>query len=215
MNGQPRRRARGREINGILLLDKPAGLSSNQALQRAKRLFDARKAGHTGSLDVLATGLLPVCFGSATKVCQFLLDADKLPRRIHVRAPDVDRRCRREVLAECAVDGLDAAQVARAMRAFTGWIEQIPPMHSALKRTGSRCTSWRTAVSWSAGRATRAHRRLRTGVVHEPACRGRHHLFQGTYVRTLAEDLGAALGCGAYMSALRRHAAGPYQLARA
>lgn len=217
MSRQTRRRSRGREVNGILLLDKPAGLSSNQALQRAKRLFDARKAGHTGNLDVLATGLLPVCFGSATKVCQFLLDADKQYRAEFTfgrRTATGDAEG--EVLAERPVGALDAARVAHAMRAFSGWIDQVPPMHSALKRDGQPLykLAQRGIV------VDRAARRVRIDTYElvsftSPVAVVDITCSKGTYVRTLAEDLGAALGCGAYMSALRRRAAGPYRLAEA
>ncbi|MGR8922076.1 MAG: tRNA pseudouridine(55) synthase TruB, partial [Gammaproteobacteria bacterium] len=132
-----RRRRRGRDVDGILLLDKPLHLSSNQALQKARRLFDARKAGHTGNLDVLASGLLPLCFGEATKFCQFLLDSDK-----RYVAEFTFGRCTTtgdaegETVSERPVEGLERARVEAAMREFVGPIEQLPPMHSALKRNG-------------------------------------------------------------------------------
>jgi len=131
------RRAKGRLLDGILVLDKPLGLSSNQALQRAKRCFDAAKAGHTGSLDPLATGVLPLCFGEATKFSQFLLDADKAYTStfvlgIETASGDVDG----EVIGTCSAAAVTEADVVEALAKFRGAIEQVPSMYSALKHQG-------------------------------------------------------------------------------
>lgn len=206
-----------RDIDGILLLNKPSGISSNQALQRAKYLFQARKAGHTGNLDVLASGLLPVCFGEATKVCQFLLDADKH----YVSAFTFGQQtatgdAEGEVIRAASTAGLDAAQVRAAMAAFSGWIEQLPPMHSALKHHGQPLYK----LARQGLEIEREKRRIRLDRFEllnftTPTAEVDIVCSKGTYVRSLAEDLGAALGCGAYVSALRRDGAGPFQLAQA
>jgi tRNA pseudouridine55 synthase len=212
-----RRRRRGRDVNGILLLDKPVGISSNQALQRAKRLFDASKAGHTGNLDVQASGLLPVCFGEATKVCQFLLDADKH----YVSEFTFGRRtttgdAEGETLQTHPIGALAADEVRAAMRAFAGEIEQIPPMHSAIKRGGTPLYK----LAHRGIDVPRESRRVRIDAFElcsfeAPRAVVDIRCSKGTYVRTLAEDLGAALGCGAYVSALRREGAGPFLLDQA
>jgi tRNA pseudouridine55 synthase len=137
--GKQKRNSNLRNVNGILLLDKPAGLTSNAALQVVKRLYRARKAGHTGSLDPLATGLLPVCFGEATKISGFLLDADKHYRvrcRLGIRTTTGDAEG--EVLEQRPVTGIDATGLRRVLEGFLGRIEQIPPMYSALKHKGER-----------------------------------------------------------------------------
>ncbi|MEQ8233308.1 MAG: tRNA pseudouridine(55) synthase TruB [Gammaproteobacteria bacterium] len=208
------RRARGRDINGILLLDKPTGISSNQALQRAKAIFQARKAGHTGNLDVQASGLLPICFGEATKVCQYLLDADKR----YVSEFTFGRRTSTgdsegEVLAEAVTTHLSQDAVLAAMAAFSGWIEQLPPMHSAIKRNGQPLYK----LAHQGIEVERELRRVRIDrfdLLHfdNPRALVSVQCSKGTYVRTLAEDLGAALGCGAYVSAPRRDGAGPFKL---
>lgn len=211
------RRRRGRDLHGILLLDKPVGLSSNQALQRAKRLFDARKAGHTGNLDVQATGLLPVCFGEATKVSQFLLDADKrytAAFRLGERTTTGD--VEGEVVERRPVDAVDRRAFERAMAAFEGAIEQIPPMHSAIKRDGQ-------PLYKLAHRGIEVERDSRTVHIHRFALTGwsppladvEVHCSKGTYIRTLAEDLGERLGCGAHVAGLRRTGAGPFDVADA
>ncbi|MGE0485745.1 MAG: tRNA pseudouridine(55) synthase TruB [Gammaproteobacteria bacterium] len=211
------RRARGRDISGILLLDKPFGLSSNQALQRVKRLFDARKAGHTGNLDVLATGLLPICFGEATKVCQFLLDADKrYCADITFGQRTATGDAEGEVVAVRPTEGLDEATVRRAMEAFSGWIEQMPPMHSAIKQNGQPLYK----LAHRGIEVAREVRRVRIDRFElqrfeRPLAEVAIECSKGTYVRTLAEDLGEVLGCGGYVSALRRDGAGPYRLADA
>lgn len=207
-----RRRRRGRAVHGILLLDKPAGMTSNRALQEVKRLFDARKAGHTGSLDPLATGLLPICLGEATKISAFLLDADKHYRfsvRLGERTDSGDADG--TLLETRPVDDVDAAAIERALEGLRGEIEQVPPMHSALKHEGRPLYEY-------ARRGEEIERAVRRTHVHRLemlAFDGRDveldiHCAKGTYVRTLAADLGAALGCGGHVAALRRTAVGPF-----
>jgi tRNA pseudouridine55 synthase len=212
-----RRRAKGRDVHGILLLDKPAGLSSNYALQRVKRLFNANKAGHTGSLDPIATGLLPICLGEATKVSAYLLDADKGYRvtvRLGQKTSTGDREG--EVTESRPVPSLSEAHVKEELAGFIGEIEQIPPMYSALKRDGQ-------PLYKLARRGIEVERRPRRITIHsitllelrpeelvlEVIC------SKGTYIRSLAEDIGARLGCGAHVSALRRILTGGFSLERA
>lgn len=208
-------RHHGRPVNGILLLDKGQGISSNGALQVAKRMFAAAKAGHTGSLDPLATGMLPVCFGEATKFSQFLLDADKSYRvtahfGVTTETGDADGA----VVAEKPVTFTEA-QLLAAMERFEGEIEQVPSMYSALKHNGEplyKLARQGIVVEREARRVT-IHRFEFISfdgkeAVMEVDC------SKGTYVRSLVEDLGAQLGCGAHVSALRRLSAGPYPAAR-
>ncbi|MFB4202761.1 tRNA pseudouridine synthase B [wastewater metagenome] len=207
------RRRKGRNVHGIMLLDKPAGVTSNHALQRVRRLLDARKAGHTGSLDPLATGLLPLCFGEATKVSAFLLDADKR-YRVTARFGCVTDTgdAEGEVVAERPVIGLDRDTLGAAMVRFEGAIEQVPPMYSALKHEGRRLYEL-------AREGREVERPPRPVTIHElrllaidgdtatleVAC------SKGTYVRTLVEDIGEAVGPGAHVTALRRTALGPFR----
>ena len=208
-----RRNKRGRAVDGILLLDKPAGMTSNRALQIVKRLFNANKAGHTGSLDPLATGLLPICLGEATKVSAFLLEADK---RYHftVRLGEITDSgdADGEPLASRAVPAdLDTARIEEALAGLRGEIEQLPPMHSALKHAGRPLYEY-------ARRGIDIERAPRPTVIHALellAFDGRDvelvvQCAKGTYVRTLAEDIGMALGCGGHVTALRRTGAGPF-----
>ncbi len=211
------RRRRGRDVNGILLLDKPCGLSSNEALQRAKRTFDAMKAGHTGNLDVQASGLLPICFGEATKICQFLLEADKR----YVSEFTLGQRtttgdCEGEVTSSRPTEGLTLAAIEAAVVGFRGAIAQIPPMHSALKRNGQ-------PLYKLAHQGIEIERESRQVTIHafdvlsfdNPRLVVDVTCSKGTYIRTLAEDLGEVLGCGGFVSALRREQAGPYRLSAA
>lgn len=210
------RSSKHRAIDGIILLDKATGLSSNAALQQVKRLFNARKAGHTGSLDPLANGLLPICLGEATKVSAFLLDADKRYRvtcRLGVRTTTGDAEG--QIVEELPIDGIDAARVAAVLTRFTGPIEQIPPMYSALKHQGQR-------LYQLARQGIEVERPARAVTIHAlqllelngADCTLDVHCSKGTYVRTLAEDIGAALGCGAHVSYLRRTGVGPYDEAQ-
>ena len=207
-----RRRVRGRDINGILLLDKPSGITSNDALQQVKRLYFAKKAGHTGSLDPLASGVLPICLGEATKVSAFLLDADKRYQvrcQLGVRTATSDAEG--EVLETRQVGVYNLEQLETALEEFRGSIEQIPPMYSALKHQGQRLYKL-------ARQGVEVEREPRPVEIYELTVAGQGedwldinvHCSKGTYVRTLAEDIGDRLGCGAHVSALRRTAVGPY-----
>ena len=207
-----RHRHKGRPVNGILLLDKPIGLTSNDALQEVKHLYKARKAGHTGSLDPLASGLLPICLGEATKASGFLLDADKHYRmtcRLGVRTTTGDAEG--EVLETRPVGALDAAALEAVLDRFRGPIQQVPPMYSAVKHQGERLYKL-------ARQGMEVTREARTVVIHElrllamnlPELELDVHCTKGTYVRTLAEDIGDLLGCGAHVITLRRLGVGPY-----
>ncbi len=200
----------------MLLLDKPAGISSNTALQEARRLLGAAKAGHAGTLDPLASGLLPLLFGEATKFARFGLDSDKAylaSVRLGVRTATGDAEG--EVLDRQSVD-VDEARLSSALGRFRGKISQVPPMYSALKRDGRPL--------YELARAGRTvEREARAVTIHELVLEGREgdlvrlrvRCSKGTYVRQLAEDLGAALGTVAHLEALRRTAAGHYTLAQA
>ncbi len=214
------RKRRGRPVNGILVLDKPSGITSNGALQRVKRLFDAAKAGHTGSLDPLATGVLPLCLGEATKFSHYLLDADKGYLSTFVLGVGTDTLdIEGEEIARADASSIDAAAVERAMIALTGALSQIPPMYSALKREGQPLYKLARA-------GIEVERQPRAVTIHEFSLRGLRlgmvaeadvviRCTKGTYVRSLAESLGLALGVPAHVSVLRRDIAGPYQLAQA
>lgn len=206
------RRPRGRPVSGILLLDKPTSMRSNTALQRVKRLYQARKAGHTGSLDSLASGLLPICLGEATKLSGFLLAADKRYRsRFRLGVTTATGDADGEVTGERPIPALDDATVGAALARFTGELEQVPPMYSALKHQGRRLYE----LAYEGVEVRREPRRVR---VHEFTLLDRGpdwleveiHCSKGTYVRTLAEDLGQVLGCGAHVAVLRRLAVGPF-----
>ena len=202
---------RGRDLDGVLPLDKPSGISSNAALQGARRLLAARRAGHTGTLDPMATGLLVLCFGEATKFSAALLDADKAyAARVRLGERTSTGDAEGEVLERRPV-AVTAASVETALARFRGAIEQVPPMHSALKHQGRPLY----AYAREGQSIERAPRRV---VVHElvlerlegPDLDLLVRCSKGTYVRTLAEDLGEALGCGGHLTALRRRAVGPF-----
>jgi len=201
-----------RRVNGILLLDKPAGMTSNAALQTVKRLYRARKAGHTGSLDPLATGLLPLCFGEATKISGFLLDADKRYRvtcRLGERTTTGDAEG--EVLERRPVEGITAARLQAVLEGFVGDIEQVPPMYSAVKHNGERLYKLaRQGVEVEREARTITIHSLVPGEFHTPLFELEVHCSKGTYVRTLVEDIGEVLGCGAHVTALRRLGVGPF-----
>ncbi len=212
-----RRRRKGRQVDGILVLDKPAGVTSNGALQRAKRLFDAAKAGHTGSLDPMATGVLPLCFGEATKFSQFLLNADKQYRaQVRLGVTTTSGDADGDIVSEQAVPTLDQDQLEAALDNFRGEITQTPSMFSALKVDGE-------PLYKLARQGIEVERKARRVLVHELVledwCDEELTLniscSKGTYVRSIAEDLGKVLGCGAHISGLRRLASGPYGLADA
>ncbi len=207
-----RRKRRGRAVHGIVLLDKPAGMTSNAALQVVKRLFDAQKAGHTGSLDPLATGLLPICLGEATKVSAFLLDADKRYRftvRLGERTDSGDADG--EIVERRDPGSVDRAAIERVLAQFMGEIEQIPPMHSAIKRGGKPLYEYAHRGE-SVERDSRTTRIARLDLVGLDGCDVELEVdcAKGTYVRTLAEDIGEVLGCGGHVVALRRTGSGPF-----
>ncbi len=214
------RRRKGRAVNGILVLDKPLERSSNSAMIVARAIYKAAKAGHTGALDPLASGVLPICFGEATKFSQYLLDADKVYRCSVVFG---ERRstgdAEGEVIGECDASGLSAADVEAAMAAFRGDILQVPPMYSALKRDGKplyELARKGLEVEREARPVTISRFELETFAAGERAeASFIVHCSKGTYIRSLAEDLGAALGVGGYVSALRRLQAGPFEEAQA
>lgn len=205
-----------RPVDGLVLLDKPVGWTSNAALQAVKRLYRAKKAGHTGSLDPLASGLLPLCLGEATKLSGLLLNADKSYRftcRLGVITATGDAEG--EVLATRPVGPLSREQIEAALRRFTGPIQQIPPMYSAVKRDGQplyKLARQGIEVERAPREVTVYELRLLRQDAEELECELR--CSKGTYVRTLAADLGEALGCGAHVSALRRTAVEPYDAAR-
>lgn len=208
----PRRRRKGRELNGLLLLDKPAGITSNSALQKAKKLFNAAKAGHTGSLDPLATGLLVICFGRATKISDYLLTADKhyqvtLKLGVTTDSGDADGKITTQQDASSITD--DA--IDQNTQSLTGDIEQIPPMYSALKHQGTRLYE----LARQGKEVERQPRKVKI-YQFELIKRGQDllhmhvHCSKGTYIRTLVEDLGKQLGCGAHVVELRRTGLGPF-----
>ena len=202
--------------DGALLLDKPVGPTSNAVLQRAKRLFGAAKAGHAGTLDPLASGLLIALFGEATKFAGPVLDADKeyvATVKLGVRTSTGDAEG--EILAtELAM--VEEPALRQALARFTGEIEQVPPMHSALKRDGVPLYKMARRGE-SVDRAARRVRILSLELLHykTPLVEIRVRCSKGTYVRTLAEDLGEALGCGAHLAALRRTASGSFKVEQA
>ena len=213
-----RPRIQRRALHGVLLLDKPLGLSSNDALQKAKRLYRAEKAGHTGTLDPLASGLLPICFGAATKFSQVSLDADKAYTavlRLGQRTVGGDREG--EVIEERPV-AVTREQLAAACAAFVGPIDQVPPMHSALKKDGKALYEYARA-------GIEVEREPRRVTIHAIDMLGWDdaeleltiavRCSKGTYIRTLAEDIGERLGCGAHLAALRRTETGALTLAGA
>ena len=199
-------------MNGIMVLDKPSGMSSNEAVQKAKRLFAARKVGHTGSLDPLATGVLPLCFGEATRFSRYLLESDKkytarIVLGISTDSGDADG----QVIRERPVGRLTKATVDKALEAYRGEIQQVPSMFSAVKHQGQ-------PLYKLARQGIEVERKARSVTVY--ACVIKEfagdevtldiHCSKGTYVRTIVHELGEALGCGAHVTALRRTMAGPF-----
>jgi tRNA pseudouridine55 synthase len=206
------RRRRGRDVSGILVLDKPQGLSSNEAVQKAKRLFHAQKVGHTGALDPLATGVLPLCFGEATKFSQYLLSSDKKYWvRIQLGIATDSGDSEGKVTRTRSVEHVDASRVDDALRFFRGEIDQIPSMFSAIKHKGQplyKLARQGIEIEREARRVTVFSNELVAfeGETLELSI----HCSKGTYIRTIAQELGEVLGCGAHVIALRRLAAGPY-----
>lgn len=204
-----------RKVNGILVLDKPAGITSNGALQEAKHLFEAAKAGHTGSLDPIATGVLPLCFGEATKFSQYLLDADKVylaTFKLGIETASGDSEG--EITARHAVPALTAPALETVLDQFRGEIQQTPSMFSAIKVDGQ-------PLYKLARQGIEIERKARTVQVHELVLKRfsedelevEIRCSKGTYVRSIAEDVGKVLGCGAHVNQLRRLASGPFDIA--
>lgn len=206
------RRVRGRPVNGLVILDKPVVMGSNEVLQVVKRLFNARKAGHTGSLDRLASGLLPICLGEATKISGFLLNADKRYEadvRLGIRTNTGDAEGK--TIQTAPVKLPSSRKLGRVLEGFIGEIEQVPPMHSAIKYKGQRLYK----LAHQGLVVERKPRRVR---IYELDLLGTEpelltinvKCSKGTYIRTLAEDIGESLGCGAHVERLRRLEAGPF-----
>lgn len=205
-----------RDIHGILLLDKPKGISSNAALQIAKRLFKAKKAGHTGSLDPVASGLLPICFGEATKFSRFLLEADKHYQTTAVLGIQTDTGdVEGNIINERAVPDLNIDAVQKILERFRGNISQIPSMFSAIKHQGQplyKLAREGIVVDREAREIT--IKDLTLLELQGNILRLEIRATKGTYVRTLVEDIGEALGCGAHVAELRRLGSGPYTAAQ-
>ena len=202
-----------KQVDGVLLLDKPLGLTSNDALQKARRLFSAAKGGHTGTLDPLATGLLPLCFGEATKFSADLLDADKTYEAVIKLGVTTDSGdAEGAVIATAPVD-VSESDILKVLPQFTGAIRQIPPMHSALKRNGR-------PLYELARQGIEVEREPRSVTIHAIDCLNfvddsltlRVACSKGTYIRVLAADIGRLLGCGAHLAALRRTVVGDLDL---
>lgn len=200
-------------VDGLLLLNKPAGITSNRALQKVKRLLNAKKGGHTGSLDPAATGMLPLCFGEATKVCAFLLDADKIYRvtaRLGVATDTGDADGKETATAE--VPTLDRHGWEKVLAGFCGDIEQVPPMYSALKKDGKRLYE----LARKGEVVDRAARSVRIHDISLLEVSGRRlvfrvHCSKGTYVRTLVEDIAMAVGTVAHTASLHRESVGDFR----
>ncbi len=206
------RRKHGADIHGIVLLDKPAGITSNRALQKVRGIFQARKAGHTGSLDPFATGMLPICLGEASKTAAFMLEAGKRYRAtarlgVATSTGDLDG----EIIQTCPLPAIDPGSLTQVLQRFTGEIEQVPPMYSALKHEGRPLYEYARA-------GIVIERPARTITIHHlqlmdwqpPDLTFDVHCSKGTYIRTLAEDIATALDCCAHLVALRRTLVEPF-----
>ncbi|CAI1894843.1 tRNA pseudouridine synthase B [Serratia fonticola] len=210
-----RPRRRGRDIHGVLLLDKPQGLSSNDALQKVKRIYNANRAGHTGALDPLATGMLPICLGEATKFSQYLLDSDKRYRVIARLGQRTDTSDADGQIVQERPVNLTQAQLDTALDTFRGNIQQVPSMYSALKYQGKKLYEY-------ARQGIEVPREARSITVYElqfirwegDELELEIHCSKGTYIRTITDDLGELLGCGAHVIYLRRLQVAKYPIAR-
>lgn len=210
-----RRNKKGRDINGILLLDKPLGITSNAALQMVKRLFFAKKAGHTGSLDPLATGLLPICLGEATKFAGYLLDSDKVYEgsfQLGINTATADSEG--DIIQQRDVPELSDDDIKKAFAHFMGTIDQVPPMYSALKQNGQPLYKL-ARQGIDVERKARTIEIMKFDLLDRDGDILMFHLrcSKGTYVRSIAEDLGEHLGCGAFLKSLRRTEVGPFKIA--
>ncbi|UAN58054.1 tRNA pseudouridine(55) synthase TruB [Serratia sp. JSRIV004] len=210
-----RPRRRGRDIHGVLLLDKPQGLSSNDALQKVKRIYNANRAGHTGALDPLATGMLPICLGEATKFSQYLLDSDKRYRVIARLGQRTDTSDADGQIVQERPVNFTQAQLETALDTFRGNIQQVPSMYSALKYQGKKLYEY-------ARQGIEVPREARSITVYElqfirwegDELELEIHCSKGTYIRTITDDLGELLGCGAHVIYLRRLQVAKYPIAR-
>ncbi|WP_306606593.1 tRNA pseudouridine(55) synthase TruB [Azonexus sp.] len=210
---EPRVKKTWKQVDGVLLLDKSFGMTSNDALQKARRLFSAAKGGHTGTLDPMATGLLPLCFGEATKFSADLLDADKTYEAELLLGVTTDSGDADGVVTATAAVNVVESDILRVLPHFTGPIMQVPPMHSALKRDGR-------PLYELARQGIVVEREARAVTIHEirllefsgEKIRLSVSCSKGTYIRVLAEDIGAMLGCGAHLTALRRTRVGDLTL---
>lgn len=211
------RRRKGRDVNGILVIDKPQGVTSNGILQQVKRLYGAAKAGHTGALDPLATGVLPLCFGEATKFSQMMLDSDKAyitTAKLGIRTETGDSEG--AVVEEKPVPALTEEQVEAVLENFRGDIQQVPSMYSALKHQGKPLYEYaREGIVIDRPARPVTIYELKLLAVREQELDLAVTCTKGTYIRSLVEDIGEALGCGAHVSALRRTLASGYTLANA
>lgn len=206
------RRKRGLDIHGIVLLDKPAGISSNRALQRVRGIFQARKAGHTGSLDPFATGMLPICLGEASKTAAFMLEAGKhYHAAAHMGEATTTGDIEGDVIQQCPLPELDTENLKQILQQFVGKIEQVPPMYSALKHNGKPLYEYARA-------GIEIDRPARTVTIHRIALIGWQppnltfdvHCSKGTYIRTLAEDIAKTVGSCAHLVKLRRMVVEPF-----
>ena len=209
-----RRKIRGRDISGIILLDKPKGVSSNEALQQVKAIFHAQKAGHTGSLDPLASGLLPICFGEATKFANYILTADKsyaTECKLGMTTTTGDQEG--DILETRPVPAINEKQITEVLESFLGESYQIPPMYSALKKDGQPLYK----LAREGIEVDREPRRIWIESITLKSIDGDHLSYdvscsKGTYIRTLSEDIGKKLGCGAYVTELRRFDLGVFDI---
>jgi tRNA pseudouridine55 synthase len=212
----PRTRVVRRPVHGVLLIDKPLGITSNQALQKAKWLLRAEKAGHTGTLDPLASGVLPLCFGAATKFSQLQLEADKTYEAVALLGVTTSTGdAEGEVLEQRAVDAtqITPERLAAVQQQFTGPIRQVPPMHSALKKDGKALYEYaRAGIAVERAPRDVVIHALELNLTHDEQARPAIKMIvtcsKGTYIRTLGEDIGAQLGCGAHLTFLRRTGTG-------
>lgn len=212
------RRKKGRPVNGILVLDKPTGITSNKALQKVKRLFNAQKAGHTGSLDPLATGVLPICLGEATKVSHYLLDADKRYRAKCILGTvtttgDSDG----DAIEQKPVPQINKSDLLTLLSSFEGLQKQTPPMYSALKHNGRPLYEYARKgieIERKSRQITIYNITLLDFSVKNKFIEIEVQCSKGTYIRTLCEDIGHKIGCGAHISELRRIDSGPFLLSQ-
>lgn len=215
--GRKRRQPKGRPINGVLILDKPQGLTSNAALQQVKKLLNASKAGHTGSLDPLATGVLPICFGEATKFSQYLLESDKAYlATAHLGQRSETGDADGEIIETKPVANFSKDDIERILEKFRGKIEQIPSMYSAIKHNGTPLYELaRQGIEVERSARSVDILKLELKSIDLPYINIYVECTKGTYIRTLVEDIGADLGCGGHVCSLRRTKAGPFTVEEA